>query len=187
MWTLNLCFIGYDLERRNGCLKLRRPLQTHLEEVERALEAKLYLAAVSLALMLPDICATLESAKAYSGNREYKKWYRENLASKFPKMSDEAAFSLRCGVVHQGNLVLKVAKQQMAARVVFTLPHRSVSLHNCVFGDMLQFDVQEFCHDIISAVNDWYDRKQADPVVQGNLPNLVRFGRVVNFGVMALS
>jgi hypothetical protein len=148
-----------------------------LREVERLIEAEFYYAAVIIALTLPDICASLESEKAYSGRDEYKKWYRENLADKYPSMSDEMAYSLRCGVVHKGNTEIKTKSKSVASRVAFTLPHprMNITLHNCMVGDdLLQFDAGTFCRDLVAAVRNWCEKTTGDPNVRKNLQGLVR-------------
>ena len=183
MWTLETSLIGYSLVLTAGYWRLRlrqHPLEMTLQEIEKAIEAGLYYAALVVALTLPDICAALEDERAYSGRDEYKKWYRENLGDKFTFMSDDAAYSLRCGVVHKGSRELKL-KGGKSPTVVFTLPNAAEwKMHNCAMGgdpkspDLLQFDAVDFCHDLIGAVRTWYARKEKDPVVLGNLPNLLQ-------------
>lgn len=173
--------------------KSNHPLETTLREIESAIDAGLYYAALIVALTVPDICAALEDERAYSGREEYKNWYRENLAGRFPYMSDDAAYSLRCGVVHKGNLRLKM-KGGESPRVIFTLPG-GVTVHNMVIeksqiGKVLQFDLVQFCEDVIEAARAWYVRKVDDPIVQANLPDLLQlrprgFGPVVGLPVIA--
>lgn len=153
--------------------KPAHPLEATLQQIELALQAKLYYLAVVMALTLPDICAALEDERAYSGREEYKKWYRENLADKFPFMSDADAYSLRCGVVHKGNLGVR-SKGSSFARVVFTLPQKGF-MHNNVANDVLQFDVLRFCNDVIAAVRVWFEKTEDNRTVKANLPNLIQF------------
>lgn len=178
MWTLATSFADYELMLEAGCWRARKPLhpmEVTLQQIERALEVGLFYAAVVMALTLPDICAALEDEQAYSGRDEYKKWYRENLAERFPSMTDADAYSLRCGVVHKGNLGLK-SKGSAFKRVVFTLPAaHGGSAHNCVMDDVLQFDAVLFCYEIMDAVRRWCERTKTDPIVRTNLPNLVRY------------
>jgi hypothetical protein len=155
--------------------KTAGPLEAVLSEIDRAIRAELYYLAVAMTLTLPDICAALENEKAFSGKNEYKQWYLDNLAHKFPYMSDSDCYSLRCGVVHKGNLGLKT-KGSSFTRVIFTIPHaRRSRWHNCVADDALQFDAVLFCHDFMSGVRDWYSKACDDPTVQSNLPNLLQF------------
>jgi hypothetical protein len=153
MWTSRLLLTGYRLVVEAGCWRARmpeHPMETTLQQIEKAIQAELYYVAIVMALTLPDICAALETENAYSGRDEYKKWYRENLAGKFPAMSDADCYSLRCGVVHKGNLGLKGSE---FSRVVFSLPNsRRITMHNNIMNDSLQFDAVQFCHDIVASV-----------------------------------
>jgi len=166
-----------------------------LREIEKALEAELFYAAIMMSLALPGICAALESRRLYSGRDEYKKWYREHLTKTFPFMTDEVAYSLRCGVVHLGNLHLK-AKGASETRAIFTLPtvgrnviHNS-SMRGTAEGDMVQFDAAMFCRDIIAVVRTWCEQKADDPVIRANLPSLLQvrpngFGPILGLPVIA--
>ena len=148
------------------------PMEATLQQIEKAIQAELYYVAIVMALTLPDICAALETENAYSGRDEYKKWYRENLAGKFPAMSDADCYSLRCGVVHKGNLGLKGSE---FSRVVFSLPNsRRITMHNNIMNDSLQFDAVQFCHEIIASVRAWYNTHAGNENVQRNLPNIIQ-------------
>lgn len=182
MLTLQTSLTGYVLVVEAGCWRMKKlphPIETSLQQIEGAIEAKLYYLAVVSALTLPDVCAALEDENGYSGREEYKKWYRENLADLFPFMSDADAYSLRCGVVHKGNLGLKT-KQARFSRVLFTLPSghehgQDHMWHNCVADDCLQFDAILFCREVVEAVRRWCEKTRENEIVAGNLPNLIQF------------
>jgi hypothetical protein len=178
MWTLKTSLNDFVLVLVMGCWKMQKPphpIEATLQQIEGAIQAKLYYLAVVVTLTLPDICAALEDVRAYSGRDEYKKWYRENLAGKFPSLSDSDAYSLRCGMVHKGNLGLK-SKKPLYSRVVFTLPHLSGNAwHNCVSDDCLQFDAVMFCNDVIQAVRLWCEKTAGNKIVSDNLPSLIQF------------
>jgi hypothetical protein len=193
---LHLSLTDFVLVLEAGCWRPRKPghpLETALQEIERALDAKLFYAAIMMTLALPGLCAALERENFYSGRDEYKQWYRDNLAHKFTYMSDEVAYSLRCGVVHLGNLHVKT-KDATADRVMFTLPG-SMLMHNSFMqgrpeGNVLQFDAIQFCADIIEVVRIWYKRKSDDPIIAANLPFLLQlrpngFGGILGYPVIA--
>jgi hypothetical protein len=88
------------------------------------------------------------------------------------RMSDADCFSLRCGVVHKGNLGLKGSE---FSRVIFSLPNsQRIIMHNNIMNDTLQFDAVQFCHEIIAAVRAWYKTHAGDENVQKNLPNVIQ-------------
>ena len=51
-------------------------------EVERAVNAGLYQAALALALTLPDICGEVESPKAKTGER-YRTWFDNHVSQRY--------------------------------------------------------------------------------------------------------
>ncbi len=50
-----------------------------IDDMNRALDANLFFAALSIALMLPDICGKAAYPEEKVGQR-YKKWFDENIA-----------------------------------------------------------------------------------------------------------
>ena len=151
-----------------------RLMETILKEIERALEARLWYAAVVLALTLPDICAKLEAApnaRKDGQQARYRRWCRRNLSDTFG-LSDDLCWYLRCGVVHEGRY-----KHKDFDRVVFTTPDGG-GVHNIILeiGDtrMLSLHVLIFCEEMMLSVRNWYDAKRDDQVVSTNLQRLVQ-------------
>jgi hypothetical protein len=149
-----------------------------LQEIERALQARLYYLAVVMAVTMPDICAALEAANGRTSGDKYKAWYNAHLAPLYPRLTDDDCYSLRCGVVHQGRFGHPGMQYD---RIIFTLPDpRGNIFSGNVFGGggnppTLNLDAEAFCRDVIAAVRAWFAAKQADANVVANLPNLVQF------------
>ena len=90
-------------------------LQRLIDDMNNALSANCYLAALSIALMLPDICGKAEYPDLKVGER-YKAWYDEFVGkyeippvpksgcddTKMPYLSGEVVYSLRNSFLHQG-------------------------------------------------------------------------------------
>ena len=85
-------------------------------DIERAIDAKAYIAALTLALTLPDICGKAQYPDAKPTER-YKKWYAEHIGryenpndekddTKSPYLSADVVYSLRCSMLHQGTTEL---------------------------------------------------------------------------------
>ena len=86
-----------------------------IEDMNRALDANCYYAALALTLMLPDICGKAEYPTLKSGER-YKLWYNTYIGQyledsesknapseeKAPYLSSEVVYSLRNSFLHQG-------------------------------------------------------------------------------------
>lgn len=147
------------------------PIETILNEIERALDAKLYYLAIVLALTLPDICGALESKDGRAGPRQFKAWYNAHLKSQFVReMTDADFYSLRCGVLHQGRLGIVGGE---FSRVIFVLPESRVHTHNCIINEAVIFEAPRFCRVIIKNVRAWFEKAKENKVVQANLPNLI--------------
>lgn len=151
------------------------PLETVLGEIESALAARLYYAALAVALTLPEICESLAhpngSLKRESYVR-YKEWYRAYMAGRVPELTDEDCYSLRCGVLHQGRL----GRTGMDyARIIFTSRDHGAFMHRNILNDALNLDVATFCRDMISGARAWYDEHKDDEKVIEHLPLLFRW------------
>lgn len=86
-----------------------------IEDVNKALDAEAYMAALSLVLTLPDICAKAEYDNRLKNSERYIKWFDEYVGQyeKAPVKSEEmemhslngkVVYQLRCSVLHQGTL-----------------------------------------------------------------------------------
>jgi hypothetical protein len=157
------------------------PLEWLLGEIERALQAQLYYLALMLTLALPDICAALGSQDGRSSSKLYKNWYDANMATKFTRLTGDDCYSLRCGVVHQGQFGVAGAQY---ARVVFALPTVSPKttirngIINCRDGQVYIYSVEDFCHNVIEIVRTWFATNKDDPTIKANIPRLVRVTRL---------
>ena len=94
-------------------------------------------------------------------------------------------------MLHRGNFDHRKSKFD---RVMLIGPESSIKAHDViahidpnasfggvtatelrVAGDVLMLDVARFCNAIVEAARKWSFAKAADPFVQRNLPNLVRY------------
>lgn len=85
-----------------------------IDDIERALKNEAYLAALSLVLILPDICGKVMYKDEKNNKRRYIGWYDENIGKyekcprindseiKIPYLSGEVIYSLRNSMLHQG-------------------------------------------------------------------------------------
>jgi hypothetical protein len=92
-----------------------------IEDVQKALDAQAYMAALALALVIPDVCGKAEYPNEKSSKARYTKWFdqeisysehpdysnmdplKEKEAKKLPHLNGEAIYQLRCAILHQGN------------------------------------------------------------------------------------
>lgn len=85
-----------------------------IDDINKALDAEAYMAALSLVLTLPDICAKAEYGDSLGNKVRYIKWFDEYIGqyekapvepgeTEMPYLSGEVVYQLRCSVLHQGN------------------------------------------------------------------------------------
>lgn len=147
-------------------------METVLNEIEKALAAKLYYIALMLTFALPDICAALEAEDGRTSRGRYKAWYEKNLAPKFSFLSSDDCYSLRCGVVHQGRFGIAGSDY---ARAVFVLPGTGKPVFDdCKMGDAFVSNADVFCRNVIQSIREWFAVAQDTDNVKKNLPQLIR-------------
>lgn len=84
-----------------------------IDDVNKALDAEAYMAALALALTIPDICAKAEYGDSLNNKDRYVKWFdtyigqyeicpRQEGEERLPYLSGEVVYSLRNNVLHQG-------------------------------------------------------------------------------------
>lgn len=98
-----------------------------ISEVRRCLELKLYLAALSLALIIPDMCGVTENlGKQMKSYDRYVTWFEKWVAPKYMKFIEaneedeicfekkspyfftgDACYALRCSFLHEGSSDVK--------------------------------------------------------------------------------
>ncbi len=105
-----------------------------IEDINKALDAEAYMAALSLVLTLPDICAKAKYDNSLKNKERYIKWFDEYIGqyekppvksdeTKMPYLSGEVIYQLRCSVLHQGtpNIDSSKIKDEMCKIDHFTL------------------------------------------------------------------
>lgn len=85
-----------------------------IDDVNKALDVEAYIAALSLGLALPDICAKAEYGNSLKNKERYIKWFDKYIGqyerppvksgeTEMPYLNGEVVYQLRCSVLHQGN------------------------------------------------------------------------------------
>ena len=95
-------------------------LRKIIDEIEKSIKNECFLAALALALTLPDICGKAEYPTEKCDTKRYISWYNAYVG-KFEKPSDpygtdmpyssgEIVYNLRCTFLHQGTPNIDVSK-----------------------------------------------------------------------------
>lgn len=116
-----------------------------IEAINKAYVDKNYIAALSLALTIPDICAQAEYDNKLGVGERYRKWFNEHIQEYYGesgimtlsnpsdkmkyldnhfryKFDAEACYKLRCAVLHSGNDDIKIHKNDYNFIIYATNP-----------------------------------------------------------------
>ena len=114
---------------------------SRIDEIEKCLENGLYLAALALALTLPDICGCAEYPGEGTGVR-YKGWYDQYIGvnekpndpygADMAYLSDEVVYNLRNHFLHAGNP--NIDKDEIKDELC-KIDHFSLLISDDVLGD----------------------------------------------------
>jgi hypothetical protein len=150
-------------------------MESILYDIRQALSNNLYYAAIMLSLGMPDLCAALESDDGKTTHQDYKRWFREWFQPKYPLLTEDDIYSLRCGVFHRGRL--NDPRPDLSYdRIVFTLPApNQVVMRQCVLNRAFLTDASRFCWDMTDSVNGWYQANENHPNVSKNIMQCVQY------------
>lgn len=135
---------------------------------------KNWIAALALALTLPDICGRLEKPTKGSEKR-FVAWWDKYLLAKYtyligPKrvkhvfLAGNDAYALRCAVLHEGrDEVLTQRAKAALEKFHFTVPPPPPAYVHCnQTGKILQLQIDTFCQDICESASRWIGDTQND-------------------------
>ncbi|MDW9447221.1 hypothetical protein GOA58_05905 [Sinorhizobium meliloti] len=129
-----------------------------------AISAKNWYAGLSLALTLPDICASLEDPGPNKSAKRYIAWCEKWLKSRFGQhLSAADIYQLRCSLVHSGSAEIKSDKVKDYSDFEFfddtTGSHlnffKSVISDDTEYGNFIQLSAENFSLTVFDAVDEW--------------------------------
>ena len=142
-----------------------------IKDIQRAIENRAYLAALVLALTLPDICGKI----AYPGMRtseRYTKWFDEYvIKERFPegypdelKFDGRKLYKLRCALLHEGSVQGVPDVDSFELRIIESDPPgmygaSSYSVTKCNDGSChfrVTLDIVVICLDICTKAENFY-------------------------------
>lgn len=150
------------------------PIYLLLNEIKAAVRNGAPFLAITMAVALPDMCASLESDDGRTSLKKYKIWCQENLDwNYFSYIGIDDLYSMRCGVLHNGKLQ---GLKNDISRVLFALPNQNgmVFVNNRV-GDAYFYSVLEFCDNICDSVYRWYEKNGGGEIVQNNVKSMMQY------------
>jgi hypothetical protein len=156
------------------------PLYSVLNDIELAIQAKLYYPAVLIALTVPDICSALALPNSvFVKEKHYVAFVDKYTTPPALGLDGQSCYRLRGGVVHRANMAGH--GKFGATHVIFTLPGSLASIHALSIihresGKIAaMFDLADFCGEMIAAAKRWFEEYQDNPTVKENMRNLIRY------------
>jgi hypothetical protein len=141
-----------------------------IEEIRAALHANMFTLALQGSLTLIDICGALDSETGWAKPDKFKAWYTQHLSAGFEYLSADAAYELRCGIIHQG----RSRSKDETTVVFFTLPNPVITINQGWHDGALSFDLVHFCETILGSVEAWWQSNQDVEPVKSNADGVVR-------------
>ena len=150
-----------------------------------AIAAKNHYAALSLALMIPDICGSLEDPGTGKSQKRYERWFSKWAEPKFTHngkifLSSSDCFQLRCSLIHSGSTEIAANKRDVLQRIEFF--DDSALMHLCWLEDIIVNGVKrpntlvlvasEFSETMYQAADEWDAALANDPSIQALKTNL---------------
>ena len=148
-----------------------------LNQIQKAIENKLYLVALQATLTIPDICAKL----SIEGNKDtykedYIKWYEENIKEK-QELTGNDCYYFRCAMLHEGKMKHHKIEH---SRIIFLVPNNTFFLSGNIFKDInwdnsINIDLPMFCNEMINCATQWWEENKNNEVVKENYKTIVKY------------
>ncbi|MFL1609927.1 hypothetical protein [Acinetobacter baumannii] len=152
-------------------------MKQYLDSIQIALRTKNHFAALSISLMMPDICSSIEAEANKGSGALYSKWFDKYLSSYYTDkyfdtptvyLSGKECYALRCSYLHQGihdighQIILKDALNT-CNRIQFVaddMPQDKLKM-----GKLTVLNLNIFCLKIIEAVEIWLNENRNNKMV----------------------
>jgi hypothetical protein len=160
-----------------------------------AINSHNWYAALSLALMIPDICGSLEEPSTSNVGKRYRKWCDSWLVTQYKivnggretiLLSAQDCYQLRCSLIHSGSDIINPRKRDTIERVKFVDPTNGS--HLAKMDGVLHLRADRFSEEMYAAAEKWDDSKLEDEEVQSEKERLLTiYSGTVTTGEMRIS
>ena len=151
------------------------------DSIELSLKTENWYSAISVALMLPDICCKATDGEKTNG-KKYAQWFNEFVGEYYrtsysearlaqveqhapeifekirhqTKLSGNDCYALRCAFLHEGSgEITHQNARNILDRIVFIKPNSKMVIHGMITNEGLKLHIDIFCEDIVSGVENW--------------------------------
>lgn len=165
-------------------------MQRFTEAGRRAVADENWYAALTTALIIPEICGSIEQPGPGKSRKRYEDWCRIWLQPEFTSevgasqevhifLSAEDLYQARCSVIHSGTAEIEEKMRDKIDRFEFFSHggHMNMVGGGSVNGvpqpRYLQLRVDMFCQTVFTAADTWDASVVADPVIQAEKAKLL--------------
>ena len=144
--------------------------------VRSSVETQNWYGALTVALILPDICGHLENPASTAGIR-YSKWWDSYLRSTYTSsfghvfLSGRDAYALRCAVLHEGSdsISRQRAREALENFQFVAPPDNGGVIHRNQHNSTLWLQIDLFCEEICEAVDRWLSVVKHDQEIDARI------------------
>lgn len=149
-------------------------MEDFLHSIEAAIEQSNWNAAISLSLMLPDICPAMQGIRR--GRKRYMAWFDTYASGDFSSnfcgvfLSSKDCYALRCSILHSGtDDISDNDVEATLSKVTFA----TLQMHNIRLGDQLILDPGKFAMSMVNGARKWLSDVASDSDVRMRLRMMV--------------
>jgi hypothetical protein len=152
-----------------------------IDAVRSSIKEKNWYAALTMALTLPDIAAKLDGRPGLSQTR-FVSWFDDYLLSTYSRdvcgrphvfLSGNDCYALRCAYLHEGDFAITAqSARRVLERVHFIAPAAGKTVHRNQVDAVLQLQVDLFCEEVCTAVENWLRVRGPEPSVTAAIVSL---------------
>ncbi|MGH2656903.1 MAG: hypothetical protein ACRDIZ_09465 [Actinomycetota bacterium] len=147
-------------------------MRDFFDQIEAAVDARLYYVSLMCALAIPDVCGGMEAEDGQATKARYIEWFDRHMGQLYAgTLSGEDCYLLRCAMLHQGSLRHPKATYE---RVIFLEPGTGPILHMNVVMDALNIDASIFCRDMIEAGREWLAQAEQSEAYKRNYDKFLK-------------
>ncbi|MGB3161537.1 MAG: hypothetical protein WBA84_09855 [Carnobacterium sp.] len=154
----------------------------YTDSVKKSLKEENWTAALSLSLIIPDMCSNLEYFDLKEVGIRYRKWFDNYLHGEYndwhPMMSAYDFYALRCAYLHAGESDISGNKQRkIVDEFKFMAPKVNDGIfsgsHKIKIDNYLILRVDLFCLEICEAVKKWISKNKDNKKVQIGVSKII--------------
>jgi hypothetical protein len=162
---------------------MRNPVQQYLDSITLSITSKNYFAALSIALMLPDICSAIQDKSGTTNGNLYSNWFDTYLSKYYSSLnsgkeiiflSGKECYAIRCSYLHQG--IHEISHQKVLAKQQDNSNHikfmAEMTSDKIKLGDTLCLSLENFCNYMIDGVNEWIVKNSKNKLVTDRISQL---------------